>query len=77
MSTSLTYCYLPNEIHKWPGLPLSLSGDEVMPLDYGRVTAAGCCTDAGWIKRGSAISSTVWGRQLWWSRHGGSMIIRW
>ena len=34
MSTSLTYCYLPNEIHKWPGLPLSLSGDEVMPLDY-------------------------------------------
>lgn len=34
MSNSLTYCDLPSEIAQWPGLPLSLSGDEVMPLDY-------------------------------------------
>ncbi|QXO65797.1 phosphoserine phosphatase [Morganella morganii] len=48
MSTSLTYCYLPNEIHKWPGLPLSLSGDEVMPLDY----RAG---DSGWLLYGRGL----------------------
>ena len=48
MSTSLTYCYLPNEIHKWPGLPLSLSGDEVMPLDY----RAG---DSGWLLYGRGM----------------------
>ncbi len=34
MPNRLTYCDLPSEIHQWPGLPLSLSGDEVMPLDY-------------------------------------------
>lgn len=34
MSNSLTYCGLPMEISQWPGLPLSLNGDEVMPLDY-------------------------------------------
>jgi phosphoserine phosphatase len=34
MSNSLTYSDLPAEISQWPGLPLSLSGDEVMPLDY-------------------------------------------
>lgn len=34
MSHRLTYCDLPAEIPQWPGLPLSLSGDEVMPLDY-------------------------------------------
>jgi phosphoserine phosphatase len=34
MPNSLTYCDLPSAIHQWPGLPLSLSGDEVMPLDY-------------------------------------------
>ena len=48
MSTSLTYCYLPNEIHKWPGLPLSRSGDEVMPLDY----RAG---DSGWLLYGRGL----------------------
>lgn len=48
MSTSLTYCYLPTEIHKWPGLPLSLSGDEVMPLDY----RAG---DSGWLLYGRGL----------------------
>lgn len=34
MPNSLTYCDLPEGISHWPGLPLSLSGDEVMPLDY-------------------------------------------
>ena len=27
-------CDLPTDVSLWPGLPLSLSGDEVMPLDY-------------------------------------------
>ena len=34
MPNCLTFCDLPAEIYRWPGLPLSLSGDEVMPLDY-------------------------------------------
>lgn len=34
MPYSLTYNDLPSEINQWPGLPLSLSGSEVMPLDY-------------------------------------------
>lgn len=49
MSTSLTYCYLPNEIQKWPGLPLSLSGEEIMPLDY----RAG---DSGWLLYGRGLN---------------------
>ncbi len=34
MSNHLTWCDLPADVSLWPGLPLSLSGDEVMPLDY-------------------------------------------
>ncbi|PDO85024.1 phosphoserine phosphatase [Kosakonia pseudosacchari] len=34
MPNSLTWCDLPDDVSQWPGLPLSLSGDEVMPLDY-------------------------------------------
>ncbi|WP_058912145.1 phosphoserine phosphatase [Entomohabitans teleogrylli] len=34
MSNSLTWCDLPSDVSLWPGLPLSLSGDELMPLDY-------------------------------------------
>lgn len=34
MPNSLTWCDLPEDVSLWPGLPLSLSGDEVMPLDY-------------------------------------------
>lgn len=51
MPNSLTYCDLPEEIHQWPGLPLSLSGDEVMPLDYraGRT---------GWILYGRKLDKT-------------------
>ncbi len=42
MPNSLTWCDLPEDVSLWPGLPLSLSGDEVMPLDYhagGRLAA--------------------------------------
>ncbi|MDR0217869.1 MAG: phosphoserine phosphatase [Enterobacteriaceae bacterium] len=49
MSNNLAYRYLPDEIHKWPGLPLSLSGDEVMPLDY----RAG---DSGWLLYGRDLN---------------------
>ncbi len=34
MPNRLTWCDLPADLSEWPGLPLSLSGDEVMPLDY-------------------------------------------
>ena len=34
MLNRLTWCDLPADLSEWPGLPLSLSGDEVMPLDY-------------------------------------------
>ncbi|RWR00902.1 phosphoserine phosphatase [[Pantoea] beijingensis] len=34
MPNRLTWCDLPSDVSLWPGLPLSLSGDEVMPLDY-------------------------------------------
>ena len=33
MPNRLTWCDLPADVAQWPGLPLSLSGDEVMPLD--------------------------------------------
>ncbi|ROR06317.1 phosphoserine phosphatase [Erwinia sp. JUb26] len=48
MPNSLTWCDLPSDVSLWPGLPLSLSGDEVMPLDY----RAG---QTGWL---------LYGRQL-------------
>ncbi|OCQ50840.1 Phosphoserine phosphatase [Photorhabdus australis subsp. thailandensis] len=48
MSNNLAYRYLPEEVHKWPGLPLSLSGEEVMPLDY----RAG---DSGWLIYGRGL----------------------
>ncbi|MBE9732307.1 hypothetical protein GVI27_21195, partial [Escherichia coli] len=28
---NITWCDLPEDVSLWPGLPLSLSGDEVMP----------------------------------------------
>jgi phosphoserine phosphatase len=43
---NITWCDLPEDVSLWPGLPLSLSGDEVMPLDY---HAGGCCMVVGWI----------------------------
>lgn len=51
MPNSLTWCDLPSEVSLWPGLPLSLSGDEVMPLDYraGRT---------GWLLYGRDLDKT-------------------
>lgn len=66
MSNSLTYCDLPAEIYQWPGLPLSLSGDEVMPLDY----RAG---HTGWLLYGRKLDKkriTDFQRQL-----GAAMVI--
>lgn len=34
MPNRLSWYDLPTDVSLWPGLPLSLSGDEVMPLDY-------------------------------------------
>lgn len=34
MPNRLSWSDLPTDISSWPGLPLSLNGDEVMPLDY-------------------------------------------
>ncbi|XTZ37782.1 phosphoserine phosphatase [Salmonella enterica] len=66
MPNSLTWCDLPDEISLWPGLPLSLSGDEVMPLDYhaGR---------SGWLLYGRKLDKlrlTTWQRKL-----GAALVI--
>lgn len=66
MPNSLTWCDLPNDVSLWPGLPLSLSGDEVMPLDYraGRT---------GWLLYGRGLdkgSLTKYQRKL-----GAAMVI--
>ena len=66
MPNNLTWCDLPNDVSQWPGLPLSLSGDEVMPLDYhaGR---------SGWLLYGRALNKerlTAWQRKL-----GAAMVI--
>ncbi|WP_213990519.1 phosphoserine phosphatase [Sodalis sp. dw_96] len=52
MPNSLTYCDLPTRISQWPGLPLSLSGDEVMPLDY----QAGL---TGWLLYGRTLDKSA------------------
>ena len=51
MLNSLTWCDLPDDVSQWPGLSLSLSGDEVMPLDYhaGR---------SGWLLYGRNLDKT-------------------
>ncbi|QIX95215.1 phosphoserine phosphatase [Cedecea sp. FDAARGOS_727] len=66
MPNSLTWCDLPNDVSLWPGLPLSLSGDEVMPLDYraGR---------SGWLLYGRNLDKqclTKYQRKL-----GAAMVI--
>ncbi|MBV4412420.1 phosphoserine phosphatase [Enterobacteriaceae bacterium YMB-R22] len=66
MPNSLTWRDLPNEVPLWPGLPLSLSGDEVMPLDYraGRT---------GWLLYGRSLDKerlTRYQRKL-----GAAMVI--
>lgn len=52
MPFSLTYNDLPMEVEHWPALPLSLSGDEVMPLDY----RAG---HTGWLLYGRNLNKTL------------------
>lgn len=52
MPSSLTYRDLPTEICQWPGLPLSLDGDEVFPLDY----RAG---QTGWLLYGHMLDKSV------------------
>ncbi|MEC5320488.1 phosphoserine phosphatase [Brenneria populi subsp. brevivirga] len=66
MSNSLTYRDLPDEINRWPGLPLSLSGNEVMPLDY----RAG---DTGWLLYGDALDKNLLSRYQ--RRLGAAMVI--
>ncbi|MDY0969796.1 phosphoserine phosphatase [Siccibacter turicensis] len=66
MPNSLTWCDLPDDVSHWPGLPLSLSGDEVMPLDYhaGR---------SGWLLYGRGLDKarlTQYQRKL-----GAAMVI--
>ncbi len=66
MPNSLTWCDLPEDVSLWPGLPLSLSGDEVMPLDYhaGR---------SGWLLYGRGLNKrrlTDWQREL-----GAALVI--
>ncbi|ACS87229.1 phosphoserine phosphatase [Musicola paradisiaca] len=55
MSNHLTYRDLPDEISCWPNLPLSLSGDEVMPLDY----RAG---NTGWLMYGDVLDKYLLSR---------------
>ncbi|PWC17157.1 phosphoserine phosphatase [Brenneria roseae subsp. roseae] len=66
MSNSLTYRDLPNEINCWPGLPLSLSGDEVMPLDY----RAG---DTGWLLYSDVLDKNLISRYQ--RKLGAAMVI--
>ncbi|PWC11842.1 phosphoserine phosphatase [Brenneria corticis] len=66
MSNSLTYRDLPDEINHWPGLPLSLSGDEVMPLDY----RAG---DSGWVLYSDVLDKNLLARYQ--RRLGAAMVI--
>ncbi|WP_409311482.1 phosphoserine phosphatase [Pectobacterium sp. B1J-3] len=66
MSNSLTYRDLPNEINCWPGLPLSLSGDEVMPLDY----RAG---DTGWLLYSDVLDKNLLSRYQ--RKLGAAMVI--
>ncbi len=49
---NITWCDLPEDVSLWPGLPLSLSGDEVMPLDYhaGR---------SGWLLYGRGLDKQI------------------
>lgn len=48
MLSSLVWGDLPTDISLWPGMPLSLSGDEVIPLDY----RAG---HSGWLLYGNNL----------------------
>ena len=66
MPNSLTWCDLPADVAQWPGLPLSLSGDEVMPLDYhaGRT---------GWLLYGRQLDKSLLTKYQ--HRLGAAMVI--
>ncbi|MGL4859406.1 MAG: DUF5609 domain-containing protein, partial [Enterobacteriaceae bacterium] len=66
MPYSLTYSELPAEVYEWPGLPLSLSGDEVMPLDYraGR---------SGWLLYGTTLDKK--NLSLFQRKTGASLVV--
>ena len=65
---NITWCDLPEDVSLWPGLPLSLSGDEVMPLDYhaGR---------SGWLLYGRGLDkqrlTQYQSKRSWMSRRWG------
>lgn len=52
MAYNLTYNDLPEKLDLWQGLPLSLSGDEVIPLDY----RSG---KTGWVLYGKKLGKKV------------------
>lgn len=66
MPNRLTWCDLPSDVSLWPGLPLSLSGDEVMPLDYraGRT---------GWLLYGRGLDKER--LTAWQNRLGAAIVI--
>ncbi len=66
MPNSLTWCDLPTDVSLWPGLPLSLSGDEVMPLDY----RAG---HSGWLLYGRNLDKECLNRYQ--RKLGAAMVI--
>ncbi|AXF77318.1 phosphoserine phosphatase [Erwinia tracheiphila] len=51
MPISLTWYDLPADISQWPVFPLSLSGDEVMPLDYR-------ASHTGWLLYGRGLNKS-------------------
>ena len=63
---NITWCDLPTDVSLWPGLPLSLSGDEVMPLDYhaGR---------SGWLLYGRGLDKQR--LTQYQSKLGAAMVI--
>ena len=63
---NITWCDLPEDVSLWPGLPLSLSGDEVMPLDYhaGR---------SGWLLYGRGLDKQRLSQYQ--SKLGAAMVI--
>ncbi len=63
---NITRCDLPEDVSLWPGLPLSLSGDEVMPLDYhaGR---------SGWLLYGRGLDKQR--LTQYQSKLGAAMVI--
>ncbi|WP_241585773.1 phosphoserine phosphatase [Rosenbergiella epipactidis] len=70
MPNRLSWSDLPTDVTAWPGLPLSLNGDEVMPLDYragrsgwllfGRSLDKQCLTDFQQQLDGALVLVSAW-----------------